>query len=186
MLTVLSGPLCCVLAILMAQRVHFFTGSRAKSALLRFSLLSLFHFFLCLSLFAWLCVSSHFLSHSSISTLQSLLSRARQQEAGMQHRRVVFPIINSGAAAHMRSRGWPWTLPLVPGIFRVIFGCLLFLKFECDLRQISWENQCQDICDYHQGYALANPPFKLHEFIVAPNLFVTQGLMKFTKSIVVS
>ena len=87
----------------------------------------------------WLSDSSHFLSRSALSSLFLALTRTT---AGGREGVLLHPSPNRAPPAHIGSRGWPWTLLIVPGIFGWFFRCLLFLRFECDLRKISWGNRC--------------------------------------------
>ena len=120
--------------VLMALQVHFHLSS-CRPLSFPLTLLSPVCFFFLALLFG----SSYFLSRSALSSLFLALTRTT---AGGRDGALLRPSLNRTPPAHIGSRGWPWILPVVLGIFGWFFRCLLSLRFECDLRKISWRNQC--------------------------------------------
>jgi len=105
MLIVLSGPLCCVVAHFDGLRVHFHLSSCLP---LSFSL-SLFY------LQSVPCVALRLLSFP-LSALSSLFLALTRTTAGGREGVLLHPSPNWAPPAHIGSRGWPWTLPIVPVI----------------------------------------------------------------------
>ena len=115
MVAVLSGPLCCAVA-----RFDGFAGPLSfillsPPLISSLTLLSPVCFFFLALLFG----SSYFLSRSALSSLFLALTRTT---AGGRDGALLRPSLNRTPPAHIGSRGWPWTLPIVPGIFGWFLG----------------------------------------------------------------